>query len=83
MPTREIKISAARPDQPLEIKNLTTNVKDLNLDLVTKDAGKAYAVVAKFTQMPKQSVQGVINFETNTSSQPKVAIPVTVTVLRR
>ena len=83
LPVREIKVSAARPDQPLEIKNLTTNMKDLNLELVTKDAGKAYVVVAKFTQMPKQSVQGVISFETNTSSQPKVSVPVTVTVLRK
>jgi hypothetical protein len=83
LPVREIKLSSTRPDQPLEIKNLTTNMKDLNLELVTKDAGKAYAVVAKFTQMPKQSVQGVINFETNASNQPKVSIPVTVTVLKR
>jgi hypothetical protein len=83
LPGREIKISTTRIDQPLEIKNLTTNMKDLNLELVTKDAGKAYVVVAKFAQMPKQSVQGVISFETNTSSQPKVAVPVTVTVLRK
>src|ERR1039458_2378840 len=83
LPMREIKVSATRPDQPLEIKNLTTNLKDLNLELVTKDAGKSYVVVAKFTQMPKQSVQGVISFDTNASSQPKVSVPVTVTVLRR
>ncbi len=83
LPVREIKVSAVAPGQPLEIKNLTTNMKDLNLELVTKDAGKAYVVVAKFTQMPKQSVQGAISFETNISSQPKMTIPVTVTVLRR
>ena len=83
LPGREIKVSGARPEQPLEIKNLTTNMKDLNLELVTKEAGKSYVVVAKFTQMPKQSVQGVISFDTNSSSQSKVSIPVTVTVLRR
>jgi hypothetical protein len=83
LPMREIRVSAARADQPLEIKNLTTNMKDLNLELVTKDAGKSYVVVAKFAQMPKQSVQGVISFDTNASSQPKMSVPVTVTVLRR
>jgi hypothetical protein len=83
LPMREIKVSSARPDQPLEIKNLTTNMKDLNLELVTKDAGKSYVVVAKFAQMPKQSVQGAISFDTNASSQQKVSVPVTVTVLRR
>ena len=83
LPTREIKVSAVTPDRPLEIKNLTTNMKDLNLELVTKDAGKSYVVVAKFAQMPKQSVQGAISFDTNASSQQKVSVPVTVTVLRR
>jgi hypothetical protein len=83
LPAREIKISAARPDQPVEIKNLATNMKDLNLDLVTKDAGKAYVVVAKFASIPKQSMQGVITFETNAASQQKVTVPVTVTVLRK
>jgi Protein of unknown function (DUF1573) len=83
LPAREIKVSAARPDQPVEIKNLTTNVKDLNLELVTKDAGKSYVVVAKFAAIPKQSVQGVISFETSASSQKNVTVPVTVTVLRK
>jgi hypothetical protein len=83
LPGREIKVSASRPDLSLEITKLSTNMKDLNLDLVTKDAGKAYVVVAKFTEMPKQSVQGVITFETNSSSQQKVSIPVTVTVLKK
>jgi hypothetical protein len=82
LPTREIKVSAVTPDRPLEIKNLTTNMQDLHLELVTKNAGKAYVVIARFTKMPKHSVQGAINFETNTSSQPKVAIPVTISVLK-
>jgi hypothetical protein len=51
--------------------------------LVTIDAGKTYKVVAKFSAVPKQSAQGTISFETNTSSQPKVTIPVTLTVLKR
>jgi hypothetical protein len=83
LPSREFKVSAVTPGQSLEIKNLTTNIKDLNLKLVTKDAGKAYVVVARFTKMPTKSVQGAINFETNTPSQPKVEIPVTISILKR
>jgi hypothetical protein len=80
LPAREFKVSATRSDHPLVIKNLTTNIKDLNLELVTKAAGKTYVVVARLTQIPKHSVQGAINFETNMPGQPKVAIPVTIAV---
>ena len=83
LPSREIKLSATRPDLKLEIKNLTTNMKDLSLDLVTVDAGKTYKLVAKFSSIPKQSAQGMITLETNTAGQPKISIPVTLTVLRR
>jgi hypothetical protein len=83
LPSREIKLSSTRPDLKLEIKNLTTNMKDLNLNLVTVDAGKTYKLVAKFGSMPKQSAQGTITLETNTATQPKITIPVTLTVLKR
>jgi hypothetical protein len=83
LPAREIKLSTTRPDLVLEIKNLTTNMKELGLELVTKDAGKSYVIIAKFSEVPKQSAQGTITFETNTASQPKVTIPVTLTVLKR
>ena len=83
LPAREIKLSTTRPDLVLEIKNLTTNMKELSLELVTKDAGKSYVIIAKFSEVPKQSAQGTITFETNTASQPKVTIPVTLTVLKR
>jgi hypothetical protein len=58
-------------------------MKDLNLNLVTVDAGKTYKLVAKFGSMPKQSAQGTITLETNTATQPKITIPVTLTVLKR
>jgi hypothetical protein len=83
LPGREIKVTAVTPGQPLEIRNLMTTVKDLGMELVTKNAGKAYVVVARFTKMPKKSIQGAISFETNTSSQPKVVIPVMISVLKQ
>lgn len=83
LPTRRVTISSTRPDVTLNVKNLSTNLKDLSLELVTVDTGKTYVVVAKFSEMPKQSAQGTISLETNTSTQPKVTIPVTVTVLKK
>lgn len=83
LPAREIKISAVTPGRPLEIKDLMTNLNDLKVDLVIKDAGKAYVVVASLTKIPRRSEQGVITFETNTSLQPKVTIPVIISVLKQ
>lgn len=79
---RRIAVTATRPDQPLEIKNLASSMADLSLEVVTIETGKTYSVVAKFTEMPKQSERGTISFETNMSVQPKITIPVTVTVLK-
>jgi hypothetical protein len=82
LPTRKITVSSTRPDHALEIKNLATSLKDLSLELVTVEAGKTYSVVAKFAETPKASEQGTISFDTNASLQPKITIPVTVTVLK-
>ena len=80
LPTREIKVLALTAGQPLDITNLTTNVKDLSLKLVAKNAGQTYVVVARLVKMPEKSVQGAIVFETNMTSQPKVVIPVTISI---
>jgi hypothetical protein len=82
LPSRKITVSSTRPGQPLEIKNLATSLKDLSLEQVTVEAGKTYSVVAKFAEAPKASEQGTISFDTNSSLQPKITIPVTITVLK-
>ncbi len=40
LPTRRVTISATRPDVALNVKNLSTNLKDLSLELVTVDHGQ-------------------------------------------
>jgi hypothetical protein len=79
---RRVAVASTRADQALEVKNLSSSLKDLSVELVTEVTGKTYSVVAKFAAAPKESERGTISFETNTSSQPKITIPVTVTVLK-
>jgi len=79
---RRVAISSTRPDETLEVKNVSCSLKDLSVEIVTVEPGKNYSLVAKFAETPKESERGTISFETNTSMQPKITIPVTVTVLR-
>jgi hypothetical protein len=79
---RRVAVTSTRPEQSLEVKNLSSSLKDLSVELVTVQTGKTYSVVARFAETPKESERGTISFETNTSTQPKITIPVTVTVLK-
>lgn len=78
---RRITVSSTRPDRPLEISNLTSNLKDLTVELTPVETGKTYMVVATLAGMPTKSEQGVVSFDTNTSTQPKITIPVTIVVM--
>jgi hypothetical protein len=81
LPVRRITVSSTRPDQPLKITNLSSSLTNLTVELVTVDTGKVYSVVAKFAQAPTQSERGTISFDTNTSVQPTIIVPVTIIVL--
>jgi len=82
LPVRRITVSSTHSDRPLQITNLSTSLTNLTLELVTVETGKVYSVVAKFTESPKQSERGTISFDTNTSVQPKIVVPVTIIVLK-
>jgi hypothetical protein len=82
LPVRRITVSSTRSDQPLQITNLSTSLTNLTVELVTVDAGKVFNVVAKLTESPTQSERGTISFDTNTSVQPKIVVPVTIIVLK-
>ena len=75
-------MSSTHPDRPLQITNLSTSLTNLTVELVTVETGKVYSVVAKFAESPKQSERGTISFDTNTSVQPKIVVPVTIIVLK-
>jgi len=83
LPMRRIMVTSARTNQTLKITNLKTSLTNLTVELVTDQLGKEYSVVAKLTETPQQTERGTISFDTNTSIQPTVTIPVTVVVLRK
>lgn len=80
---RRITVTSTRTDQPLEIKNLVSSLKDVSLELVAIETGKTYSVVAKLAGTPKESERGTITFETNASSQQKITVPIAITVLKQ
>ncbi|HUK82335.1 MAG TPA: hypothetical protein VLZ12_06855, partial [Verrucomicrobiae bacterium] len=68
--------------QPLEIRNLTIDVRGLSLQLTTVEPGKRSEITATLFDAPEENLRGAITFETNFSSQPKLTVPIMVNVLR-
>jgi len=82
-PERRIKVTSSTTNQTLKITNLKTSLTNLTVELVTVKTGMEYSVIAKFAQSPEKSETGTISFDTNTSIQPTVTVPVQVIVLRK
>jgi hypothetical protein len=80
--TRRIIVKSSLPDK-LEVKNVTSTLKDLNLETVAKEDGKTLELVAKLVSVPDRTTNGVIRFETNIPSQPKVEVPVWINVIKK
>ena len=83
MTTRKVMVEATGPDKTVQIKNATCSLKDVTIEVVEKEKGKKYELIAKLNEAPKDSEAGAITFETNLASQPKVTVPVTINVLKR
>jgi hypothetical protein len=66
----------------LEVKNVSSTLKDLTLEVVPKEDGKTAEVVAKLTGVPDKTTNGVIRFETNVPSQPRVEVPVWINIVK-
>lgn len=63
-----------------ELKNLKSTVEGIQLEARKRPDGKAYDIVAKVAKIPPTTTVGQITFETSTKSQPKLEIPITVSV---
>ncbi len=94
MITDPAKVKAERPDavviqrmtigsatgKAFEIKNPQSTVKGVKLEIVPKEPGKVYELVAKLEELPEQTVGGNVSFETSVEAQPKIDVPVIVNV---
>lgn len=82
--TRRLLISAQPTTaKPLEIRNATSSLKELILETVAVETGKTYMVVAKLPQSPKETITGIVTFETTLPNHPKIEVPVTINVMKR
>ena len=57
-------------------------VKGLKLELVAKEAGKAYELVARLDELPASTVSGNVSFETSVAAQSRIEVPVIVNVFK-
>ncbi len=67
----------------LEVKNVSSTLDNLRVEVVPKPDGKSVELVATLTSIPAKSVNGVIRLETNVPSQPTVEVPVWINLVQR
>ena len=79
---RRVLVSPGTPDQKLELSNLSCTVAEIKVTLNPSADGKTFEVLAVIDKVPKESVSGMIKFETNIPRQPTVEIPLTINVFR-
>jgi hypothetical protein len=79
--SRRIVVHSSLPDK-LEIKNVSSTLPDVKVEAVPKEDGKSLELVAKLASVPDHTTNGVIRFETNVPSQPKVEVPIWINIVK-
>jgi hypothetical protein len=79
--TRRLTIGTA-DGKAFELKNPQSTLKGLKLELVAKEAGKAYELVARLDELPGSTVSGNVSFETSVAAQSRIEVPVIVNVFK-
>jgi hypothetical protein len=64
----------------VELKNPSTTVPGMRLEINAKEPGKVFDLVMKFDELPHIFTNGMVTVETSLASLPKVEIPVTISV---
>lgn len=79
MLTRRVTIRSTN-GKPIELKNPRSTLDNVKLELVSKEGGKVYELVARLDQAPASTVSGSVSFETSVKSQAVIDLPVIVHV---
>jgi hypothetical protein len=66
----------------IKLKNPQSTVKGINVELVPKEDGKFYELVARLDEVPASTVAGNISFETSVAAQARIEVPVIVNVFK-
>ena len=64
----------------IELKNPQSSITGIKTELVTREAGKVYELVARLESSPTTTVSGSVSFETSLATQPRIEVPVIVNV---
>jgi len=79
--TQRLTIRSAA-GQTIELKNPQSSIKGINVELVPKEVGKVYELVARLDEVPASTVSGNVSFETSVAAQPKIEVPVIINVFK-
>jgi hypothetical protein len=66
----------------LQLNNPQSSIKGITAELVTKESGKVYELVARLEETPATTVSGNVSFETSVAAKPKIEVPVIVNVFK-
>jgi hypothetical protein len=77
--TRTVEIRSVLGAE-VQLKNPTSNIKGLRVQIITKEPGKLFELALRFDELPKTFVKGKVAVETSLASLPKLEIPLTVSV---
>ena len=78
---RRVTIRSA-DGKAIELKNPQSTVKGVRVELVPKEAGKIYELVAQLDEVPGSTVSGNVSFETSVAAQSRIELPVIVNVFK-
>jgi len=78
---RRVTIRSA-DDKTIELKNPQSTIKGLKVELVPKEAGKVFELVARLEEVPASTVSGNVSLETSVAAQPRIEVPVIVNVFK-
>ena len=78
---RRVTIRSAN-GKAIELKNPQSTIKGIKVELVPKEAGRVYEMVARLDEVPASTVSGNVSFETSVAAQPRIEVPVIVNVFK-
>jgi hypothetical protein len=81
--TRRVLVSSTVPGRGFELRNATSNLKEIQVEVVARADQKGFDLVAKLNEIPPETRFGAITVESNLPRQPKVEVPVTIAVAQR
>lgn len=81
MVVRRLTIRSAS-GRAFELKNPRSTIPGVQVEVVPKEAGKAYELVARLKDVPTATVGGNVTFETSVEGQRKMEVPVIVNVFQ-